>query len=578
MERSIAKAQCDPFYASVIKRFGGEALHEAGFFDDGSPVGHDMTKEVEDRLLTTPLGKIRNAIELHQNAPSSRMAVLVTSGAFCPIHTGHVRMMESAKGEAERQEWVVVGGFFAPDHDGYVSVKCGDEALSAAERVHLARVATEESPWLTVDPWAALYLDRAINYTDIIRRLSRYLECHLKQKIEVLFVCGGDNQGFSKAFVDQGHLIVVPRVGTALPEDLYAQASTSDRILIARDHLPNQIASRSVRRGQWDDLPPGVLREFRRCRESNAVRSVGILVRDEEEWSVALWKERVRDVLESARVSFATSFTKVLADSFRAGFPNASVTISRISLSDQRKVVRRMIDTFAIPTISLDACIEGHYSIAISRQFEVTGGERCEGTFPRPGEAELMTQFEGIPSGAYVLMDDDIATGKTIRALRQLLPSRIEIQGVLSAQEVYTKESLRTVESDEAADLVDVVDLRDFLVGSREGGLVVRLPNGDVARAPYLLPYVQINRRMSLPLGEELGFSRAVWELNRRFFAGLPVPLTVADCSEAFQRLAIAIGFTPESLMSDLCQWHLEQLTVDMEPLGKRGKTRHVAT
>lgn len=571
MKRSIAKAHGDPFYASVVKRFGEEALHGAGFFDDGSPVGHDMTEEVDDRFLTTPLGKIRNAMQRYGNAPSSRIAVLVTSGAFCPIHTGHLHMMDSARRAAERRGWSVVGGFFAPDHDGYVSVKCGDEALSAAERVHLAQVATEESSWLAVDPWAALYLDRAVNYTDIVRRLSRYLRCHLRQDIEVFFVCGGDNHGFRKAFVDQGHLIVVPRVGTRLPDELHAQASSCERIMIAEDHLPNQIASRSVRRGQWNDLPPRVLREFRRCVERESVGSVRILVRDEEAWSVAPWKEQVGDVVESARSSFADSLTKVIADSFRAGFSKASVAVSRISLSGQREVVRRMIDTFAIPTISLDACIEGHYSIAISRQFEVTSGERCEGIFPRPGEAELMKQFDGIPSGAYVLMDDDIATGQTIRALRDLLPSRIEIQGVLSAQEVYTKESLRTVECSEDSDLVDVVDLRDFLVGSREGGLVVRLPDGCIARAPYLLPYVSNGRRMSLPLSEELPFSRAVWELNRRFFESLPVVLTVSDCPEPFRNLATAIGFTPETLMSDLCQWHLEQLMVNVENRGKRG-------
>ena len=559
MERVLAKAQRDPFYSTVVKRYGADALHEAGFFDDGSPVGHDMTEDVEDRLLATPLAKVRDAMHRRDNHSSLRMSVLVTSGAFCPIHNGHLQMMESAKREAERCGWTVVGGFFAPDHDGYVAGKCGEEALSAPERVYLAQVATEESAWLAVDPWAALYLDRAVNFTDIVRRLSRYLKCHLGQEIEVLFVCGGDNHGFSKAFVDQGHLIVVPRVGTSLPEELYAQASTSDRIMIAVEHQPNHAASRSVRRGRWEDLPPRVLDEFRRCGQMHTVRSVRLFVRDEEE-CVIPWRERVGETLDSARSSFATALQEIASESFRSGFPRASVTISSISLAHQREVVGRIIDTLAIPTISLDACIEGHYAIALSRKFEVTSGTRCEGIFPRPGEAELMNQIEGIPSGSYVLMDDDVATGQTIRALRALLPSRIVIQGVLSAQEVYTKESLRTVECCEVSELVDVVDLRDFLVGSREGGLVVRLPDGNVGRAPYLLPYVQNSRRMSLPPGEELRFSRAVWELNRRFFQSLPVALTVGDCPEPFRNLAIYVGFKPESLMTDLCQWHIEQL------------------
>lgn len=559
-ERLIEKALRDPFYASVVSHFGAAALAGAGFFDDGSPIDHDMTQNVDDRLLVTPLGKVRNAIQQHGGAPSARRAVLVTSGAFCPIHNGHLHMMESARCEAERQGWSVVGGFFAPDHDGYVSSKCGAETLSAPERVHLAQVATEESAWLAVDPWAALYLDRAVNFTDIVRRLSRYLRCHVKEELEVLFVCGGDNHGFSKAFVDHGHLIVVPRVGTTLPEELLAHAATSGRILIAGDHLPNQIASRTVRAGRWDDLPARVLHEFRACVDRKSPRSVRLLVRDEEEWSVGPWRERVGPTLQAAQRSFAGALRETLSDSFRAGFPQASVEIEAISLARQRAIVRRMIDSFAIPTISLDACIEGHYTIALSRQFEVSSGERCEGIFPRPGEPDLMSQLECIPTGSYVLMDDDVATGKTIRALRELLPQRITIQGVLSAQEVYTKESLRTVECPESSELVDVVDLRDFLVGSREGGLVVRLPDGTIARAPYLLPYVQNTRRMSLPVAEELRFSKVVWELNRRFFANLPVQITVGDCSEPFRNLATRIGFSMESSMAELCQWHLEQL------------------
>jgi nicotinic acid mononucleotide adenylyltransferase len=560
VERVVAKALHDPFYAGVVRNFGAERLCEAGFFDDGSPIGHDMTLAVEDRLLVTPLGKIRNAIQKQGEMGNSRYAVLVTSGAFCPIHKGHLQMMESARQEAERRGWNVVGGFFTPDHDGYVSVKCGQQTLSAPKRVYLAQVATEESEWLAVDPWAALYVDRAVNFTDIVRRLSRYLQYHFGVAIEVIFVCGADNSGFRRAFVERGHLIVVPRLGAQISCGLSSDPATPDRILIAQGHLPNQIASRTVRQGRWGDLPPKVCREFRRLAERDKLESVRLFVRDEGEWSIIPWKQRVGDTLNQTRKTFSVELTRILTKSFRTSFPHSAVEITSIPLGDQSELIRGRIDKFPIPTISLDSCIQGHYTIASSRQFEVTSGERCEGIFHRPGEAELERQIEEIPSGSYVLMDDDIATGATIRALCALLPSRITIQGVLSAQEVYTKEGLRTVESSSSSSLVDVVDLRDFLVGSREGGLVVRLPNGTIARAPYLLPYVQNSRRMSLPTDEELGFSRAVWKLNREFFDCLPVALVVGDCHEAFRHLALSVGFTTSTTMSDFCQWHVEQL------------------
>jgi nicotinic acid mononucleotide adenylyltransferase len=560
VEGLVAKALHDPFYAGVVHHFGAEQLWDAGFFDDGSPIGHDMTLAVDDRLLVTPLGKIRNAIQQDGDIGAPRYAVLVTSGAFCPIHRGHLQMMESARREAERRGWKVVGGFFAPDHDGYVSVKCGQETISAPTRVHLAQVATEESEWLAVDPWAALYVDRAVNFTDIVRRLSRYLQYHFGVAIEVMFVCGADNFGFRKAFVERGHLIVVPRVGAEISCELSTNPTTPDRILMAHDHLPNQIASRTVRQGRLCDLPPKVRSEFRRLTERGSLESVRFFVRDEGEWSVLPWKQRVGDTLNISQGGFAGELREIISASFRSGFPTSVVEVASIPLVDQSELVRTMIESYTVPTISLDACIESHYTLALSRQFEVTGGERCEGIFQRPGEAELAKQIEQIPSGSYVLMDDDVATGTTIRALCSLLPPRITIQGILSAQEVYTKESLHTVESADWSRLVDVVDLRDFLVGSREGGLVVRLPNGTIARAPYLLPYVQLSRRMSLPPNEELRFSRAVWELNRQFFDSLPAALSVGDCSEAFQNLAMYIGFTAETPLVEFCQWHLDQL------------------
>ncbi len=569
VERIVAKALHDPFYASVVHHFGAAQLRNAGFFDDGSPVGHDMTLDVEDRLLVTPLAKIRKAMQRLGDVRAPRYAILVTSGAFCPIHKGHLQMMESARREAERHGWNVVGGFVAPDHDGYVSVKCGRETLSAPKRVCLAQVATEESEWLAVDPWAALYVDRAVNFTDIVRRLSRYLQYHLQVAIEVIFVCGADNSGFRKAFVERGHLIVVPRVGAEVSCELSSDPATSDRIIIAQDHLPNQIASRTVRQGRWGDLSPKVCEEFRRFAERDNPEAVTIFVRDEGEWSILPWKRRVGDSINVAQRAFAEHLKEILAKSFRAGFSPGSLEITPILLADQGKMVGTMIDGLAIPTISLDACIQGHYTIASSRQFEVTSGERCEGIFHRPGEAELERQIELIPSGSYVLMDDDIATGATIRALSALLPPRIMIQGVLSAQEIYTKESLRTVECSSSSRLVDAVDLRDFLVGSHEGRLVVRLPNGTIARAPYVRPYVQNSRRMSLPPDEELEFSRAVWELNRQFFECLPVTLVIGDCPASFRNLALSIGFSTTTTMSEFCEWHVEQLGASPRSTGE---------
>jgi hypothetical protein len=144
-DRFIAKAMKDPYYAAVVRRFGAEHLVAAGFFDDGAPLGTDMTIEQDPRLLVTPLGKVQKGLSHHRargTLGDGPPLVLIASGAFCPVHDGHLEMMEAARREVERRGRIVVGGFLAPDHDGYVGTKCGESALSGAERVRLTQVAT----------------------------------------------------------------------------------------------------------------------------------------------------------------------------------------------------------------------------------------------------------------------------------------------------------------------------------------------------------------------------------------------------------------------------------------------------
>jgi site-specific DNA-cytosine methylase len=45
-------------------------------------------------------------------------------------------------------------------------------------------------------------------------------------------------------------------------------------------------------------------------------------------------------------------------------------------------------------------------------------------------------------------------------------------------------------------DIYDVNDLRDFIFGSKNGGLTCSLPNGELVRVPYILPYIDIYNRL----------------------------------------------------------------------------------
>ena len=151
----------------------------------------------------------------------------------------------------------------------------------------------------------------------------------------------------------------------------------------------------------------------------------------------------------------------------------------------------------------------------------------------RPGSPPLSTQLAALPAGGVVLLDDDRATGRTIAEVRASLAPRSTVHDVVLAMPPVDDGV-----DDHLEDVVDdVVDLRDLLLGARKGGLVVRLPSGLLARAPYLLPWVPPSWRLPVSPSVDRAVSLAIWRANARFWARLPVRVSIADAWPSLQPL-----------------------------------------
>jgi len=136
-----------------------------------------------------------------------------------------------------------------------------------------------------------------------------------------------------------------------------------------------------------------------------------------------------------------------------------------------------------------------------------------------------------IPRGPITLFDDDTVTGQTAEHARALLQGKCIIDRFItlcdSKGPIDCKTPLRRAR-------LNQFDCRNFLAGARQGGLVLELSDGETCRARYLLPYTNPNRRAGIPPTKEVSFSMAVWQLNKRFFSGLPTRLEVSDMDKAF--------------------------------------------
>ena len=82
-----------------------------------------------------------------EESKEKQRAILLATGSFNPIHTGHVDMMNFAKKELESLgKYTVIGGFMSPSHDSYVSTK--GSYIGSDDRIEMIKLAVEDSDWI----------------------------------------------------------------------------------------------------------------------------------------------------------------------------------------------------------------------------------------------------------------------------------------------------------------------------------------------------------------------------------------------------------------------------------------------
>lgn len=515
-QRYAWKALSDPWYHGLYDETRDTAaLYQAGFFDDGLPVlDHDL-RAWNTRLATTPLHKLT---QNSTRASGGRLVVLVTTGGMAPIHDGHITMMNEARRILENDGHQVVAGYLAPGHDGYVGKKYGGTAAIPAEhRCAMVELATRDSDWLDCDPWAARYLPAEINFTSVVRRLQAYIRERASLDVEVAYVYGSDNAGFGDAI--PGLSVCVERTA---------------------------ISSKMAREGNVDHLDPAV-RDYLASWRSHDTGELPYLIRNEENKAIARFSSQVSmEELEKRRIRLQSTVRLGIAQVFKTmGHGN------RVHLMPVVDQVQRALDVIGDqPSISLDPFFQGTHRLDSTRYFAVSESQatplfRAE----RLGHETLRTQASKVTAGEYLLVEDDTVTGGTIAAALEHLPKDVRIVGqvILSDLSDYV-----------GTDYLDVVDLRDFIVGASHGGLGVVMGDGSRARAPYALPYVSLRSRAKIPAQAELEISRIIWRANVRFFSGLGIK--IRDCDEGLVSLAQWLGFDAHDDVEDFCQWHVDAL------------------
>lgn len=491
----------DRFLAAVARTWGDEAAWEAGFFEDDD----DTDAPLDDvDWLCTPVAHVVEATARLGDAGTP--VVLVATGAFWPPHRGHVALVERARQTLLDEGVAVVGAYLSPGHDRYLQAKWGPVAPPASARISMLEASVQGVDWLAVDPWESLHRRTAVNFTDVVARTQDYLRHHVDERIEVCFVCGADNARFSLAFALDGRCVVVDRPGA----DAEATRWRTDPRVLQAPHVSwsegsLEAASSTMDPTEWQCGPVPSLRL--RLEDERAVRTLGLGARR--------WRAFQADL--SALMCRGRSFLAVRTEDQPTPPPGRS-------------------------TISLDPFTTGTADLGVSRIFDL-GGRVALGHGARPGQPDVDQQVAGLDPGRYVLVDDDQMTGSTVAHVLASLPASVEVTDVVTLLAPADGE---------------IADSRDFLVGTDDGGLVVRLPDGSVARAPYVLPYVDPHARCGVAPGDVLRFSAEVWRLNVRAFEGSAI--TIADLPGPSRRLLVLAGHGMHESVEAVCRRHAERV------------------
>ncbi len=183
--------------------------------------------------------------------------------------------------------------------------------------------------------------------------------------------------------------------------------------------------------------------------------------------------------------------------------------------------------------LSLDAMVPHVHELYLCRRYASDGLTFLD-LGPRPGHPALQTQIAALPRTDWILLDDDIHSGATMALVRGAL----EQAGHTVTREVPLLPPHPTGEPRE------ILDSRDFLLGTRSGGLVIEQPGGTFGRLPYLLPFTRPAVRASLPSEADVPVSLALWRANAAFFEGTDIRLRDLDADTTRSLRARSIDLT----------------------------------
>jgi len=193
-----------------------------------------------------PLDKVR--ANMTSCPPDKEPVVLVSTGAYAPVHKMHFVLFDVAKSWLETHyDFVVVGGFMSPSHDDYVAKKMrknGVPHIRAADRLKMCKLAVRDSSWVDLSRWEAS-LNYFADFPEVAVHHHRYITAAFRARtVKVMYLCGADHARNCDLYHGLG---VVPVVAVARPGSS-CKAGTDPTKFILVETETEDVSSTQVRK------------------------------------------------------------------------------------------------------------------------------------------------------------------------------------------------------------------------------------------------------------------------------------------------------------------------------------------
>lgn len=284
-----------------------------------------------------------------------------------------------------------------------------------------------------------------------------------------------------------------------------------------------------------------------------------------------------------------------VAEAFRVHMgenPQESVEVHVFDEYQLDRAVREKVGDL-IP-ITLDPLFEG-IDFSISRGYLV-GGIGKKTPIARPGTdvdikkraQKIAEDLKGKPAA---IVDDNLNSGDSIRAALEILrEAGVNIVKVVTGIQLGDGSHLDDLKSlgiiidpvvkytppiPDAKEHLIVAEPRDFLLGL--SGLVVKLPNGEVGRAPFVMPFTSPTDKLKVPLARETQFSLDILALNILFYQRmeehLGKPVLLAHMEPDFVRYMHSVhNIAMDARMVDIAAWAMENIELKREATVRVGR------